>query len=94
MIMTTLISSTLYAANTDYHQISYIIKKGDTFANILRQYVKVNSIINARTPMIKKIREENPHIDKWSELRPGKEITLFVTSKFLKTKKAHLKISK
>lgn len=79
-----LISSVSYAKNKDYQKIDYTIKKGDTFANILRQYLKVNSIINAKTPMIKKTREENPHIDKWSELNAGKVITLFITPKYLR----------
>jgi hypothetical protein len=83
----------IQAAET-FYKINHVIKKGDTFATILSQYVKKNSIINAKTPMIHKTRSENPHIKKWSQLEPGQKITLFISKNFLNLSKIKKSIRK
>ena len=67
----------------DFYKTNYTIKKGDTFANILRKYVKENSIINAKSPMIHMTRAKNPHIKSWAKLEEGQKIELYISKKFL-----------
>ena len=70
-----------------FYTDKYTVKKGDTFATILRQYVKENSVINATTPMIQKTRSENPQIKEWTNLKAGAVITLYISKRFLNISK-------
>ncbi|MBT7608799.1 MAG: hypothetical protein HN576_03520 [Bacteriovoracaceae bacterium] len=81
------------AAET-FYKIEYTVKKDDTFSIILQKYVKENSVINSKTPMIHKTRSENPHIKQWSKLEEGQKITLFISENFLNLNKVTASIRK
>ena len=56
-------------------------------SGILKKFVKKNSIINARTTMVKKTVRENQHIKDWRKLPEGESIQLFISSDFIDLKK-------
>ncbi len=61
----------------------YIIKEEDSFASILKYFVKPDSIINANTPMIHIIRDKNPQVKSWANLPVGVEVDLYIQKEFL-----------
>ncbi len=62
-----------------YYRIPYTIKKHDTFSGIIKKVVKLNSVIDGNTSMIKKTIEKNPHIKDWDDLPSGEDIFLYVS---------------
>lgn len=85
ILLVLIFSANSYAA--EYYQFIYKIKKEDTFSEILKKFVKLDSVINARTPMVKKIIRENQNIKDWRKLPEGESIQLFVSSDFIDLKK-------
>jgi hypothetical protein len=84
LILFLFIIASPYSHSADiYYTIDYTVKDGDTFATILRKYVKRNSIINSNTAMIHKTRSENPHIKEWGKLKADTLITLYITKEFI-----------
>jgi hypothetical protein len=62
----------------DYYSLTYKVRPNDTFAEILKKFVKNNAVINAETDLIKKIQRRNsPKID-WRHLTPGTDIQLYI----------------
>lgn len=70
------------ALSAELRSFPYVIKVGDTFSSILKQFVLDTSIINAKTPIVKKIISANPQVVDWANLKPGVEIELFVSDVF------------
>lgn len=66
-----------------FYEVDYVIEKDDTFASILKKYVKEDSVITAKTPMIHKTRSSNPHIKKWGNLEPGQKVKLYISKNFI-----------
>lgn len=65
-------------AKVPYMNFLYRVELGDTFASILRMYVKDDSIINKTTPLVQKNMTFNPHVSDWNELAPGTLISIYI----------------
>ena len=74
---------TSLAFSADFLSFPYVIKDGDTFSSILKQFVLDTSIINSKTPLVKKIISSNPQVEDWAELKPGVEIEMFISDDFV-----------
>lgn len=70
-----------------YYRIPYIIQNGDSYAKVLKRFVKPDSIINRRTPMVRKTLKSNPSIRNWRKLPAGQKINLYISSDFLDMEK-------
>lgn len=66
-----------------YYVLKYTIDSGDTFAIILKKFVKIDSVINKHTKMVKKTKKNNPHVKSWRDLKKGTKIKLYVSERFL-----------
>jgi len=64
----------------DYFSFQYKVEQNDTFASILKKFALDNSIINAKTPLVIKIRQYNPHVKDWADLEPNTLIDLFMSN--------------
>jgi len=86
-----------FAQGVGYYTCPYTIEKNETFASVIKRFVKPDSVINAKTPMIKKTMSANPKVSDWSDLPSGKEITVYISPEFAdldkikKLKELHLK---
>jgi hypothetical protein len=76
-----LLSQPVFAAK--YYNFMYKIVDGDNFGSILKQFVKDESIINAKTPLVKKIIAKNPQVLNWAQLTPGILIEVYVSEDFI-----------
>lgn len=63
--------------------VDYTVEEGDRFDTIIKQFVKLDSIINSRTPMVKYTLAANKHVKDWKNLKPGTEIKLYIGRTFL-----------
>jgi hypothetical protein len=70
-----------------YYAFLYSIEPDDSFASVLRLFVKDDMIINKRTPLVNKIMKNNSHIKDWNTLPSGQIITLFIPPSVLDTAK-------
>lgn len=61
-----------------YFNFLYKVEEQDTFASILREYVKDDAIINKSTPLVKKNINNNPQVKDWSKLVPGTLISIYI----------------
>lgn len=61
-----------------YFNFLYKVEEEDTFASILRSYVKDDAIINKTTPLVKKNIKNNPQVKDWSKLVPGTLISIYI----------------
>lgn len=82
-LLGTLIFSSLSFAQEEvvkptYMNFLYRVEQGDTFASILRMYVKDDSIINKSTPLVQKTMSFNPHISDWTQLSAGSLISIYI----------------
>jgi hypothetical protein len=66
-----------------YYKIPYIIQRGDTYAKILKRFVKADSVILNSTPMVRKTQRENRFIRNWRKLPSGKKINLYISTDFI-----------
>lgn len=73
--------SSAHAMN--YYKFMYKIEPGDTFSYILKKFVKDLSIINAKTPLVSKIKANNPQIKNWYNLPPNTVIELYISPDFM-----------
>jgi hypothetical protein len=71
----------------NYFSFMYKTEDGDSFSSILKKFVKDNSIINAKTPTVKKIIKNNPNIKDWSKIQPDNLIELFISDDLIDMKK-------
>jgi len=76
-----LVSFNVWAAK--YYTFMYKVKDGDDFGSILKQFVKPTSVINARTPMIRKTISKNPKVKDWGNLQPGELLELYIAENFM-----------
>lgn len=63
--------------------INYRIERSESFADIYRKFVRDGSIIHARTPMVKKTINANPHIKDWQNLPYNQYIHLYLSREFI-----------
>lgn len=77
------VSSQVHAKKVKYYKIPYIIKSKETYAQILKRFVKAESIINYRTPMVRRTMKANPNVKNWRKLPSGEKINLYISSDFL-----------
>lgn len=80
-LLTFSLFNSLYAES--YYVFKYTVREEDTLEAILKKFVKPNSIINAKSPMIQKLFRKNPHVRKWRMLAPGTEFQLYVNKEYL-----------
>lgn len=66
-----------------YFNFLYRVEEEDTFASILRMYVKDDSIINKSTPMVLKNIKNNPLVKDWTNLVPGTLISLYIPEEMM-----------
>ncbi|MDO9181272.1 MAG: hypothetical protein Q7U04_02635 [Bacteriovorax sp.] len=85
ILLFSLMVSNAYALN--YYSFMYQVEDGDTFGLILKKFVQDTSIINAKTPLVKKTIKNNPHILQWSNLPKGSIIELYISDDFMDMKK-------
>ena len=62
-----------------YYNFLYKVEEEDTFASILRQFVKDDAVIYKNTPLVGKIMKNNPLIKDWANLKPGAILTLYIS---------------
>ena len=74
-----------YALN--YYSFLYRVEDGDTFSLILKKFVKDLSIINAKTPLVRKTMSKNPQVKKWDKLSTGTVIELYISDDFMDLEK-------
>lgn len=72
---------------SDYFNLFYKVETGDTFSSILKKFVKDSAIINAKTPMVIKTIQKNPHVHSWGNLAPGTVINLYISNDFIELAK-------
>lgn len=78
-LILTLFSFTSYAQVPEtYYNFLYKVEEEDTFATILRQFVKDDTIIYKNTPLVGKIFKNNPQVKDWKRLVPGEIISLYI----------------
>lgn len=70
-----------------YFAFLYNIEPEDSFASILRMFVKDDVIINKKTPLVGKIMNNNPHVKDWNVLPSSEIITLFIPPSYLDAEK-------
>jgi hypothetical protein len=80
-----LISGNLFSAQL--YLFPYTVEKDDTFATIIEKFVLPNSIVNAKTPFVKEIRNRNPQVKDWRDLVPGTVIQLAISGDFIEKNK-------
>lgn len=68
-------------------RIRYIIKPGESFADVYRQFVYDNAIVNRNTPMVQATMRRNPEVEDWENLPEGQMINLFVSPEALDQEK-------
>ena len=68
---------------SEFISFPYVVIEGDTFSSILKQFVLDSSIINAKTPLVKKMISSNPQVEDWADLKVGVEIEVFISNEFL-----------
>ena len=66
-----------------YYRIPYTIKNGDSFASIIKRFVKLNSLIDGNTQMVQKTIKNNPNITDWENLNAGDDIFLYVSPVYI-----------
>ena len=79
----TLFTFCSYGQKVNFYQINYIISEKDTLAKIIKKFVKPDSVIRGKTPMVKKILSNNPQIKNWRKLPVGVKMKLYVSSDFM-----------
>lgn len=70
-----------------YFTFLYSIEQDDTFASILRLFVKDDAIINKSTPLVQKITKNNPQIKDWGKLPSGEIISLYIPQDLIDAEK-------
>lgn len=71
----------------EFYRFKYKVEEGDTFASILKRFVQEYSIINAKSPLVKKTLLYNPHVKNWGKLKPETILELFITKDVMDLKK-------
>jgi hypothetical protein len=71
------------AAKPSFYKIRYITQKGDTFAWILKKFVRLDSVITNETPMVQKIINGNPNVKDWANLSTGTTINIYISPGFI-----------
>lgn len=66
-----------------YFNFLYRVEAEDTFASILKMYVKDDSIINKSTPMVLKNIKNNPLVKDWTNLVPGTLISIYIPEEMM-----------
>lgn len=61
-----------------YYNFLYKVDDDDTFASILRLYVKDDAVINKTTPLVLKNIKNNPQVKDWTKLIPGMLISVYI----------------
>ncbi|MBT7608337.1 MAG: hypothetical protein HN576_01185 [Bacteriovoracaceae bacterium] len=93
IILLIVLGISLNASALDFYTLNYKIKSGDDFASIIKKFVKPDSIINSKSPMIHKTRGDNPQITDWKNLKAGQKIVMSVTSDVIDMKKVEAYLS-
>lgn len=83
LLLTMFLANCIHAKKARYYKIPYIIQSGESFAKVLKRFVKSESIINNKTPMIQKTIQSNPIVKNWNTLPSGKRIYLFISPEFM-----------
>ena len=65
-----------------FYEFSYEVRKGDTFASVLTQFVNLEtSIINSKSPTTIRTRDKNPQISDWRNLETQEKVHLVISEK-------------
>lgn len=67
------------AYGLSYYTFNYKIEQNDSLSLILQKFVKDESVINAKSPLVKKILKYNPQVTDWYNLPKGSVIKLFIS---------------
>lgn len=71
----------------EYYAFKYKVEEGETFSLILRKFVKKPSVINAKTPLVKKTIKYNPHVKQWNNIPTDTIIELYISNDFMDLEK-------
>lgn len=63
---------------SDYFRINYKIMENEAFAEILKKFVKDESIINNKSLLVVKTIKKNAQIKDWRNLKAGDELQLYI----------------
>lgn len=74
-----------------YYNFLYKVEEDDTFASILRLYVKDDTIINKTTPLVLKNIKNNPMVKDWTNLVPGTLISIYIPENMMDMSKYEAK---
>ncbi len=80
-----LISFNAFALN--YYNFLYTVEQPESFGEVLQRFVKDNSIINAKTPLVKKTMKNNPKIKQWAFMPVGTVVDLYISDDFMDLEK-------
>jgi hypothetical protein len=83
------VTSSSYASS-DFTLIKYKASKKTTLAKIISKFVKDDSIINNKTPMVQKILQDNSHIKNWRKIKKGTSLKIYISSDFIDIKKVEI----
>jgi hypothetical protein len=78
----------------DFYTLNYKIKNGDDFSSIIKKFVKLDSIINSRSPMIHKTKSDNPQVNDWKNLKADQDIVMSITLDFIDMEKVEVYLEK
>lgn len=70
-------------AKPTYFNFLYKVEEGDTFASMLRTFVKDDTVINKTTPLVEKNMRFNPKIKDWNKLIPGSLISVYIPEEMM-----------
>lgn len=76
----------IFSLNTfgaKFYQIKYQVRSKENFSMILKRFVKVDSVINIKSPSVKKIMKKNAHVKNWKKLVPGTDLDLYIEDKVM-----------
>jgi hypothetical protein len=82
------------AKKSRYKILRITFQEGETLGKLISLFVKKNSIISRREPMVQRTLKRNKHIKDWRKIKAGEKIYLYLDKKFLDESKFNDYVSK
>lgn len=74
------------AFGASFYSFTYYFKDGDTYPNLLKQFVVDGTIINSKSPTVIKTIKMNPQVKNWRQLETGQKVKLYFVKKIFDMK--------
>lgn len=77
------ITKVLDKKKSQFRILKLTFKEGESLGKLISLFVKKNSIISRREPMVQKTLQRNKHIKNWRKVKAGDTIYLYLDKKFI-----------